>query len=353
MARPIALGKRTTIYDLATLAGASPSAVSSVLNGTWKKRRISATLADRIIRLADEQGFAVNMQAKALRHEKSNLIGMIVPKYDNRYFGSIVETFEIMARERGLFPIVTCTRRDVALEVQAAKAMISHQVDCLIATGATDPDRITELCAASGVRSLNLDLPGSLAPSVISDNYGGALALTRRILADSAASRARNEPMLFIGGRITDHNTMERLRGFRDAHAEAGITLDPDWVLTRGYSPERAYEALTDHLARQGRAPRAIFVTSTITLEGVVQAIKASPLYAGTFPYIGCFDWDPLIEVLDTKIVMVRQDVETMLATLFRMIEAAPAQPGLTMVPTLLRGQAAIASTKPPARGEA
>ena len=337
-ARPIASGKRTTIYDLATLAGASPSAVSSVLNGTWKKRRISTTLADRIIRLADEQGFAINMQASALRRDRSNLIGMIVPKYDNRYFGSIVETFEIMAREHGLFPIITCTRRDAALEMQAAKAMISHQVDCLIATGATDPDRITELCAVSGVRSLNLDLPGSLAPSVISDNYGGALALTRRILADSSESRAGNEPMLFVGGRITDHNTTERLRGFRDAHTEAGITLDPDRVLTRGYSPERAYEALTDYIASEGRVPRAIFVTSTITLEGVVKAIKASPFYTGNFPYIGCFDWDPLIEVLDTKIVMVRQDVASMLAALFGLIEDDLAQPNITMVPTLLQG---------------
>jgi hypothetical protein len=46
--------KRTTIYDLAKLADASPSAVSSVLNGTWEKRRISRKLAERVTRLADE-----------------------------------------------------------------------------------------------------------------------------------------------------------------------------------------------------------------------------------------------------------------------------------------------------------
>lgn len=166
--------KRTTIYDLAELAGTSASAVSSVLNGNWKKRRISAKLAQKIERLAREQGYALNMQASLLRRERSHMIGMIVPKYDNRYFGSIVETFEQMARERGLFPIITCTRRDAELEVQAARALLSHQVDCLIATGATDPDRITEICHSAGVRSINLDLPGSRAPSVISDNYAGA-----------------------------------------------------------------------------------------------------------------------------------------------------------------------------------
>lgn len=34
---------------------------------------------------------------------------MIIPKYDNRYFGSVAERFEEMARERGLLPIITCT----------------------------------------------------------------------------------------------------------------------------------------------------------------------------------------------------------------------------------------------------
>lgn len=60
---------------------------------------------------------------------------MIVPKYDNRYFGSIAEKFEEMARARGLLPIITCTRRQPELELDAARAMLSWQVDWVIATG--------------------------------------------------------------------------------------------------------------------------------------------------------------------------------------------------------------------------
>ncbi len=57
--------------------------------------------------------------------KKSHVIGMIIPKYDNRYFGSIAERFEEMARERGLLPIITCTRRRPELEIEAVKAMLS------------------------------------------------------------------------------------------------------------------------------------------------------------------------------------------------------------------------------------
>lgn len=334
--------RRTTIYDLAELVGASPTAVSAVLNGTWKKRRISAALAERITRAAEEQGYALNLQASGLRSEKSRLIGMIVPKYDNRYFGSIVERFETMARERGLFPIITCTMRDPDLELQAAREMISHQVDCLIATGATDPDRVTAICEAAGVRSFNLDLPGRLAPSVISDNYRGALELTRRILASLSKESpdGRPAPIPFIGGRSHDHNTAERIRGFRAAHQEAGIAVDEAMILTPGYAPERVIMALSELAARRGHLPGALFVNSTIALEGVLYWMRASGHYGALMPHIGCFDWDPMAAALTANIVMVQQDVPAMLGALFQLIETA--EPGLavTEVPTLFASPA-------------
>lgn len=329
-------GKRTTIYDLAKLAGVSPSAVSSVLNGTWRKRRIGPALAERIERLAQEQGYSLNMQASGLSRERSNLVGMIVPKYDNRYFGSIVERFEAMARARGLFPIITCTQRDAGLELQAAREMISHQVAYLVATGATDPDRITELCRMAGVRSLNLDLPGTLAPSVISDNRGGAAALTRRILSTSQGLRARDEPMLFVGGRPTEHNTIERIKGFRDAHAEHGLVVDDDHILNEDHAPDTVLKALDVYVAKHGRSPDALFVCSTIALEGVVRWIVSNPAYAAARPHVGCFDWDPIVPLLDRNILMVRQDVPRMLETLFAMIDGQRGDEGVIEIPTEL-----------------
>ncbi|CAH0343005.1 LacI family DNA-binding transcriptional regulator [Rhizobium sp. CECT 9324] len=313
--------KKTTIYDLAELAGTSASAVSAVLNGNWKKRRISTQLAEKITRIAEEQGYAVNMQASLLRRDKSKIIGMIVPKYDNRYFGSIVETFEIMARERGLFPIITCTLRDPNLEVEAARTMLSYQVEWLISTGATDPDRITDICQAAGTRSLNLDLPGTKATSIISDNFAGARELTRRTLINVERKTGVKSPLLFIGGRGRDHNTAERIRGFRKAHQDLGVTVEQDHILACGYAPEKAAQALSAMADSEGSVPLGMFVNSTISLEGVMRWIKSSPHFRGASPIIGCFDWDPFVALLGHDIEMARQDVAGMLTAAFDIVE--------------------------------
>ncbi len=330
--------KKTTIYDIAALAGTSPSAVSAILNGGWRKRRISAGLAEKVTRIAEEQGYARNMQASLLRRKRSRIVGMIAPKYDNRYFSSIAEGFEAMARARGLFPVVTCTRRDPALEVEAARELVSYQVEWLVATGATDPDRIADLCAAAGVKCLNLDLPGSRAPSVISDNYAGAHTLTRRIVANARRRRGAAAPLMFIGGRGTDFNTRERVRGFRAALAEEGIETDDRFVLTCGYAAEKA-EAALQGFSESGLAlPPGMFVNSTISLEGVMRWMKRAGLTGARAPALGCFDWDPFVALLGDGVEMMRQDVPAMLDAVFDIIDKGGSARALIEIPPLLAG---------------
>lgn len=311
--------RRPTIYDLAQIAGTSPSAVSAVLNGSWKKRRISARLAERISKIAEEQGYAVNLQASLLRRERSRIIGMIIPKYDNRYFGAIAERFEAMARERGLFPVITCTQRDPALEVEAARELMSYQAECLIATGATDPDRIASICTSAGVRSINLDLPGTTAPSVVSDNFGGARDLATLVLKRVERDFGALAPLYFIGGRAQDHNTRERLRGFMAAHEDMGLTVPVARCIMHGYSAGKTEAAL----GKTGLAERSgVFVNSTIALEGFVRWLYslADPLDLR----FGCFDWDPFARFLPQSVGMMRQDIDTMLTKVFELVEHMP-----------------------------
>lgn len=318
--------KRLTIYDLAKLAGSSPSTVSAVLNGTWQNRRISEKLAARILAVATDAGYSVNMQARALRREKSGIIGMILPLYDNRYFSSIAQIFEAEARKRGLFAIVSCTNRDPQQEQEAAQMMISHRVEKLVCTGATDPDSIARMCHAHGVATINLDLPGSLAPSVISANRDGARTLTEAILQRLEARRNPNDPILFVGGRIEDHNTRERLAGFREALAAHDLVSPPENILTCGYSGARAASVLDAYLQQHKTLPSAIFVNSTITLEGIARWFHEQGHNMSEIVF-GCFDWDPLAAVFNPHFLMVRQNVPAMVERLFELIDEPASSP--------------------------
>ncbi|CUH80658.1 substrate-binding domain-containing protein [Tropicibacter naphthalenivorans] len=324
--------KRTTIYDIAEIVGTSPTAVTSVLNGSWKKRRISQKLADRVLKAAEEQGYAVNIQASVLRKDKSNIVGMVIPKYDNRFFGAIAEQFEEAARAAGLFPVITCTQRDPDLEVAAVRGLLSYQVDCLVACGATNPDRIAEVCAANGVPTINLDLPGSRAPSIISDSLMGAFNLTNVLLDACAQELGQAEPLVFIGGRLDDHNTQERRRGFVEAHSARGIDVPPEYILTPGYAPDKARHLLEN----LPFTPHGIFVNSTITLEGVVRLMQSLPDAEAASIRYGSFDYDPFGALLPQTVAMVEQDVPSLIAKLMAQMRDGAQTPQVTKVPCIL-----------------
>ena len=78
-----------------------------------------------------------------------------------------------------------------------------------------------------------------------------------------------------------------------------------------------------------------MFVSSTIPLEGVIRWFKASGHFGDRLPHIGCFDWDPLVSALTENIVMLRQDVPSMLDELFKLIDAETGEPRVIEVPTL------------------
>lgn len=199
-------------------------------------------------------------------------------------------------------------------------------------TGATDPDRITDFCAAAGVRTINLDLPGRLAPSIVSDNFGGAQQLTRLIMSRLQSDFGTLPPLWFIGGHARDHNTAERLRGFRAAHEQAGLAVPDHQIIMPGYSPDKAAAALSGvHLTQ----PAGLFVNSTIALEGVVRWLGA--VQPAERVRLGCFDWDPFAALLPQNVGTVQQDVPSMLKRLFDTIETAPDGNPRLEVPCLLR----------------
>jgi LacI family fructose operon transcriptional repressor len=315
--------KKPTIYDLAELAQVSASTVSAILSGTWRQRRISDETARRVQQLAQAHQFNINRQASGLRKMRSGMIGMIVPLHDNRYFSSMSQTFERLARERRWCPIVACTLRDPELELETVNTLISYRVEYLVVAGATDPDSISRLCSSHGVAHVNVDLPGTLTPSVISDNRWGAERLTQALIARSTPiAEPLRDRIHFLGGLATDHSTRSRIDGFITAVQASFGGFDAAQVDTCGYEADLAEQAIGRLIHRLGGLPRGLLVNSTIAFEGVLRVLKTIAPDELRQTAIGCYDWDPFATCLSFPLLMVRQDVDTMIGEAFKIIDS-------------------------------
>lgn len=322
--------RKATIFDIAKLAEASPSTVSAALSGSWKERRISKTKVDLIRRIAEEQGYSTNMQARGLRQARSGMVGMIIPVHDNRYFSSMSQSFEAFARDRGMVPVIASSMRDPEEERRIVQTLISYAVEYIFVAGATDPAAITELCAAANMRHVFVDLPGPGAPSVISDNYLGARMLTAKLLEDlPRRNDPRRDRLYFIGGVAGDHATSRRIEGFRDVLTEAGLPPLPDQIIACGYPPRRAMQEVAALCDRLGALPAGLFVNSLTAFEGVLGHFVNLPPGSFDSTLIGCYDYDPFAAYLQFPVHMVRQDSHRLIEEAYRLIDEP--SPGIAL----------------------
>jgi LacI family fructose operon transcriptional repressor len=323
---------KPTIKDIARLAQASPSTVSAVLSGTWQARRISEATAERIRLVAGEQGFSVNRQARGLRRGRSDMVGLILPMHDNRFFASTAQCFEAEARARSLCPVVVSTLRDPAEEIRTVERLISYAIDALVIAGASDPSAIGRLCRAAGVRHVYLDLPGHDAPSVLSDNRSGARVLTETLLYRMRPGEGPRAQPYFLGGSPGDDATARRIEGFRDAVTLRLGAVSPEQVLPCGYAPSRARAEIEALRERLGGLPAALFVNAITVFEGAVPFLVTLPVAEVEACTIGCYDHDPIASFLPFPVHMMRQNSEALVARAFELIDRGEEEPTLTAI---------------------
>ncbi|MBC2886351.1 substrate-binding domain-containing protein [Ochrobactrum sp. CM-21-5] len=334
--------KKATIYDLSVLSGSSPSTVSAVLNGTWRKRRISQVTAEAILKLAELHEYTANRQAQGLRQSRSGLVGLLLPLHDNRFFSSMAQTFEAHVRRRGLCPVVVSASRDPEEERETAETLISYAIDELFICGATDPDSLHELCEKAALPHVNIDLPGSRGPSVTTDNFAGGVMLTKAIIDYFGDGQLQAEDLCLFGGR-NDESSRERIRAFHHVK-QTELGSDPEGCVFRtGYSPLNTKRALNEYRERHGLLPRGLFVNSSINLEGLLRYMAEHADESLKDLVVGCYDYDPFASFLPFPVISILQDVEAMIAKAFELMERRVTEPELHLVmPKLIAPRSAI-----------
>src|SRR5688500_556217 len=121
--------KKVSIKDIARMAGVAPSTVSFVLNGKAKAMRISDSLAEKVVAVAEEQGYRPNQLAVSLRTGKSKILGLVVESISGHFFGSLAKVIEEEAEHYG-YRVVYCSTDNNSKKGHELIRMLSmRQVD--------------------------------------------------------------------------------------------------------------------------------------------------------------------------------------------------------------------------------
>lgn len=258
-----------TLADVADLAGVDRSTVSKVLAGS-KEVRVREETRLRIFDAAHRLGYRPNGMARALRTNRSQTLGLVLPRLDNPVFSDMTNGIEAAARARGYSILIN--RISGANAREAFMHMVTaNQVDGVLVIS-FDSDRMLEDALAGlpvPVVMINRRAVNGTG-YVVHDSFRAAEMATRHLI------EAGHRRILHLAGRSEGFNGSQRLAGYRAALEAAGLAFDESLVLSVGYDPELAASALADYLRTipaATRRPTALFAATLVTAAGALRTL--------------------------------------------------------------------------------
>lgn len=226
-----------TIKDVARALNVSTTTVSRALSG---KGRISEETARRVQEYIRENNYVPNAMAQGLADQRTYNIGVIVPEVDavdsHAFFRSCV-TGVCRGLANTLYDVLMIIDED-GDSGKLARALERGKLDGAVVSRAHVGGKTTSRLKQAGVPFVLVgSSPDKTVRQVDHDHQTACTVLTRTLLAGGRT-------LALLGGDHQLYVTRDRLRGFLNAHQEAGVPVREDRLYLGLNSPERIEAAL-------------------------------------------------------------------------------------------------------------
>jgi LacI family transcriptional regulator len=319
--------------DVASQAGVSLKTVSRVING---EPGVAVATAARVEDAIEALGFQRNDLARSLRQGvSSSTLGLVIEDIANPFYSAIAQAVEGAARERGYLLITTSCEEDPERERELVNALLRRRVDALLLVPASREH--SYLAGDTPVVFLDRPPAGLEADSVLLDNFGGARTAVEHLLAHG------HERIAMVGDRAGLYTASERLDGYRQALAAAGVPVREELIRLGTHDAAHAEHVVAELLALpDDRRPTALFAGNNRNAVGALRALRDAPHR----PALVGFDDFELADLLAATVV--RHDSQRMgshaAALAFARLDGGDHPPRRVIVPTelVVRGSGEI-----------
>jgi DNA-binding LacI/PurR family transcriptional regulator len=336
----------TTLEAVARDAGVSRATVSRVVNGSPK---VSPEVRRTVERAIDRLGYVPNLAARQLVTRRSDSIGVVITEptsqlFNDPFFPRLLRgiSAELSARE---LQLVLLMPQNGADEERLERYLMSGHVDGVILVSLHANDPLPGDLHARGIPFVIGGRPaGDVAASYVDvDNRDGARSAVRHL---TALGRRR---IATITGPTDMSVGIDRLEGYRDALAEAGLVADPSLEANADFTYEGGLAAMRRLLESRPDLD-AVFAASDHLAAGALGAIRSSGRSVpGDVALVG-FDDSAIAEATDPPLTSVRQPIEDMGGELVRLLAEAIERGGRTTRHVLLSTELITRGSSQPAR---
>lgn len=255
-----------TLQNIADRAKVHVSTVSRALNPS-PGRPVSEEMAARIRVIADEMGFEPNPWARSLRTNRTQTLGLVIPRLVDSVMASVFESAESAAISCGYQAITVSTGDDPVRLAAATQRLLDRRVDGLVLAAARLNEPILADLKAKGVPFVLLNRASGDSICFHADDELGAYLATQHLLE---RGHRRIAHAAAVDGTST---STSRRDGYIRALKNARFSVDENLIVGSDLSIDSGIDVGTRLLTRRDR-PTAVFAANDDVAIGIMAVAR-------------------------------------------------------------------------------
>ncbi|CAM2864295.1 LacI family transcriptional regulator [Chryseobacterium flavum] len=308
--------KRSSIKDIAKLAGVSVATVSYVLNRK-EGQRISEETRKKIFEIAETINYTPNKIAKSLKTNKTKLLGLIVADISNDFYSHMARNLEDKALKLGYTLIIGSSDENAEKFERLTQLFSQQQVDGMIVAPVAGSEKTLENLIDIKYPVVTIDryLKGVSVPGITIDNQE---------IAESTASLLLNknfDKMIYVGYETDLPHLLDRQHGFEKAVSSSSKTIEIQYLLVGLENiVQEVHSKLESALGKTPENTALYFSSNKLAVAGLSYLVKNNIKVPEQVSVLA-FDETDAYDLFPTEITYIQQPIEEMAEEAIKLLD--------------------------------
>lgn len=291
--------KEITIYDVARALQISPSTVS---RGLKDHPHIKKETREKIKALASEMGYQRNKFASSLRKQRTDTIGVVVPKLNSYFQATVIAGIEKITNMHGYGLLISQSQESGKQEMTCISTLFNSRVDGMIVSLAYDTKNMNHfnILFNKNIPVVFFDRVADChgCMSVIIDNFKAGYEATSHLIEQGCMRIAH------LGGNLLRNVYSERFKGYKQALTDNGIKYDQDVLIISELSDEAGISSVHKLMKMKNR-PDGIFAANDATAVAAICELQKLGVKVPEEIAIAGFNNEPVSKVVKPNLTTI------------------------------------------------
>src|SRR5699024_7691555 len=225
-----------TLNDIAKMANVSKSTVSRYLNNG----SVSQKTREKLDKIVQETDYQPNLLAQSLKAQKSNMVGVIIPRYGSPSTNEVLKGIDSIAYTEDIQLMITNSDLDIERTKKNIRLLQHQNVGVIILLATTIDEELEEQLRTSKTPIIIVGQKLSRLPAYVYQDYEAG-----RLIAEHAVELGHRN-LLFVGVTEEDYAVgVLRKKGFYDVAKQNGAQAS---FIQSDFSRSQNYEKALEYL---------------------------------------------------------------------------------------------------------